>query len=124
MANKIQGKNFEVTLISANLIHFVYYKNAVIGIEEIRDCFSIHDSLGVDENVRRIIESQKFASITKAARECVQNEARPAIAEAFVIRNLSQKILFNFYNKLRKGKHPIKAFDSFETAKKWIDTYE
>ncbi|MEO9533214.1 MAG: hypothetical protein ABJG68_09770 [Crocinitomicaceae bacterium] len=121
---KIKRKNFEAQLIEENVIYFLYHQDAVIDVDEIKEGFRIHEELELGPDILRIIESEKYGTITKAARECVQNESKPAKAEAFVIPHLAQKILFNIYTKLRKGNHPVKGFDTFKEAKKWIDGFK
>lgn len=120
MSQVVQRKKFEVRLIEEDILHFRYFEDQIIDEPEIREGFRINDEMSGGKPIRRIIQSERFGTITKAARECVQNESRPAIAEAFVIPALAQKILFNLYNKLRKGNHPVKAFDNLGDALVWI----
>lgn len=120
MSQVIKREKFEVSFLEDGILLFYYYEDQEIDEAEIRDGFIINDELAKGEPIRRIVQSARYGSITKAAREVVQNESRPAIAEAFVIPSLAQKIMYNLYNKLRKGTHPVRAFDNLEDAVKWI----
>lgn len=116
----IRTAKYECYLIDNEIIYFHYFEDAVIDIREIMEGISLHDEFGVDETIYRIIHSDKYATITKEAREFVENYARPAKAEAYVIPGLAQKILFNLYIKFRRRKHPIKAFENLNDAIAWL----
>ena len=122
MNQVVQHKKFTVSRLENDILLFYYFEDQIIDENDIRDGFLINDELSEGKPIRRIIQSERYGTITKAARECVQNESRPAIAEAFVIPALAQKILFNLYNKLRKGKHPVRAFENLDDALKWINS--
>ncbi|MFT4601313.1 MAG: hypothetical protein ACI857_001493 [Arenicella sp.] len=116
----IKREKFEATLSEGNILYFRYYENMEVLEEDILESFEIHDILGVDENVKRIIHSEPFGSISKDARHLVQNQSRPATAEAYVITSLAQKIMFNLFIKVRKMKHSTRAFDKLDDAMEWI----
>lgn len=44
------------------------------------------------------------------------------IAEAYVLSNLAQRIVFNFYLKQLKPAVPTRTFSSEETAVQWLNT--
>ena len=119
----IQREKFEASIIDGEIIYFKYFEDVVIDTAEILDSFSIHDEFGLDENMKRIIQVERNGTITKAARDLVQQHSRPAIAEAFVIPSLSQKIMFNLYAKLRMRKHPVKAFEQLDIAFEWLKEF-
>ncbi|MCB9224143.1 MAG: hypothetical protein H6582_08215 [Crocinitomicaceae bacterium] len=121
--SKFETTQFEGYLIKEDILYLHYYKGEEIDVDAIRFGFEIHDKLEVDENIKRIIHCEDFVSITPEARELVQTDGRPAKAEAYVIRSLSQKILFTIYQKFRKRKHPLKAFRTLEEALEWLNDY-
>jgi hypothetical protein len=116
----IRREKFEGSIIEEGIIYFRFFENEVIELSDIKESFEIHDLLAVDENIKRIIHSEKYGTISKAGRDLVQSSSRPAKAEAFVITSMAQKIIFNLFVKLRKQKHPIRAFDDLNDALKWI----
>ena len=120
MDQVIRCKKFNVRVLEKGILLFDYIDDQIVDEEDIREGFVINDQLAEGKPIKRIIQSARYGTITKAARECVQNESRPAIAEAFVLPSLAQKIMFNLYNKLRKGKHPVRAFDNLNDAITWI----
>lgn len=118
----INRAKFVAYLHEPQIIVFHFKKDMDVNSSDMRECFEAHDLLKVGPNIKRIIISGKHGSISPEARELAQKESRPASAEAFVIGSLAQKIVFNLFIKLRKMKHPMRAFDSFEKALEWINT--
>ncbi|MEX1001410.1 MAG: hypothetical protein WDZ35_04780 [Crocinitomicaceae bacterium] len=120
---KVKTDKFEGYLMAPDILYLHYFYNQEIGVAEIQLGFELHEKHELDENIKRLVHCEKFVSITRAARELVQNHGKPAKAEAYVIPFLSQKILFNLHIKLRKRKHPIKAFDQLDEALHWLNTF-
>jgi len=118
-----QNNNFEAFLLEENCIYFKYFKNAEIHVEDVEKGFQLHDEFQVTDQVVRIIHSEQYVSIDKAARELLEHSSRPAKAEAFIIPSLPQKIIFNFYKRVRRSQHPVRAFDSLDKALYWIKSY-
>lgn len=120
----IKTAKFEATLLAENLLYLHYFYNQEIDVAEVRKGFEFHDEIGADENVKRLVHCEKFVSITKDARELVEQHGRPAKAEAYVIPFLPQKILFNLYSKFRKRKHPLKSFNTIDEALEWLNSFD
>lgn len=114
---------FEGYLMDDNIIYMHYFDDIEVDVDVIEKGFELHDILGVDETVRRVIHCEKFVSITAEARDLVARESRPAAAEVYVIPSLHQKILFNIYVKIRRKKHPSRAFDNLEDALEWVKQF-
>ena len=121
---KVEREKFEVILYDNNLIYYRYFKDKYIEAADVLECFEIHDSFNLKGAVKRLIHLEKDSTISSAARDEVQNNLRPTLAEAFMLPTLPQKIIFNAYNKLRKNEHPVKAFDTFEQAVEWLDSFD
>ncbi len=110
--------------MAGNIIYFRYYKNVEIDVDDVYDSFSVHKELGTGPEVKRIVHMELFGTITRAARDLVQNEGMPATAEAFILPSIAQKIMFNLYAKMRKQRHPIKAFKRLDEAIEWFEDFE
>lgn len=62
-----------------------------------------------------------YGSITPAARkESINPSDSYTMALALVIRELPQRLLANFYFKLKKVDYPVKSFSSEEDACDWL----
>ncbi len=116
----IKAKNFEIQLLDGNIVYFICTDNVYIEVEDIKEGIEIQRELNIGPNVKRILEFQKFTTVTKEAREYIEENGSPAQKEAFIIPSLGQKILFNLYVKFRKRKHPVRAFNDLQTALNWI----
>ena len=118
---KIQPK-FEISWLSDNIIYCSYNDNVLINVTDIKDMIEIQEELGVDDKVKRIVHAGQFTSITSEARNYIQKNKPKVKAEAFILTGLSQRILFNFYYKVRKNANPLKSFRNLNNAKKWIES--
>lgn len=64
-------------------------------------------------------------TIEPGVREYMQGKSRYAhkIAEAFVVKNLGQRILANFYLRVARPACPTEVFTTEEEAIKWVKMY-
>lgn len=83
----------------------------------------LQHELGVDENTKRIVYAGWHTTITPEAREYIQCNKPKVKAEAFILSGLAQKILFDFYHRIRKNDNPIKSFSNLEGALRWIKRF-
>ena len=117
----VKRKQFEVKILEGNIIHFRYFRNALIDIEDIKEGFRLYDELVTDTStVKRLVEMEKFSSVTKDAREFLQENNKPVIAEAMVVPSEGQRLMFSFFFKFRKSDHPLKAFRDVGSALGWL----
>jgi hypothetical protein len=67
----------------------------------------------------------KLTGIDDGIREYLSSLSRKQskIAEAFVIRNLSQRILANFYVRVLRPGCPSEVFEREDEAVKWVQMY-
>lgn len=62
-----------------------------------------------------------YGSMTGDARNVDINNAESyTLALALVIQSLSQRLLSNFYFKLKKVNYPVKTFRTIEDAEEWL----
>lgn len=114
-------EKFEITLISPNLLLIRMFEDQLIETEDIQLIIEHGLILSPSDDTKLIVLMEPYSGITKEAREYVQYNMRTLKAEAHVIPSLAFKIMFNLFIKLRKNKHPIKAFDNLDLAKEWIE---
>jgi hypothetical protein len=118
------SKKYQVTWLSDNILYFKYKDNVVIDQSDIEEMLDFQNELGVDQSISRIIHSGQFTTITPKARQYVEKFMHKAKSEAFILNGLSQRILFNFYCKVRSKQNPIKSFKKLSTALEWIESLE
>ncbi|MCG8575352.1 MAG: hypothetical protein MI810_10740 [Flavobacteriales bacterium] len=117
----IKRELFEVTLDEHNILHFRYFQNSLIDIPEIKDGFDLYDELVTDPStVKRLIEMEKYSTVTKEAREYIQEYTKPVVAEALVLPSLALRLMFKFYLKFRKQDYPVQAFKDVNEAYFWL----
>lgn len=118
--NRIITDKFEAYELEDQLFYIHYFKDAQGQLEDVEQILELQNQLKVDTDWTRLMHAEKFVSITKEAREFVEQTAPTVKAEAYVIPSLSQKIIFNLYVKFRRNKHVIKAFDNLEDALEFL----
>ena len=119
---KIQLK-FEASWLSNKIIYFKYFDNVVIDLNDVKKMLELQIEMGVNESVKRIVHAGRHTTITSEAREYVEQNKPKVTAEAFILYGLHQKILFDFYYKVRKHKNPLKSFNKLSSAIKWIERF-
>ena len=105
--NKIRADKFEARLILPDIIYIRFKENSVVKDMDVFQAIAVNKTLTNGAVHKRIIEPGKYTTITSSARKHLEQEGTQAIAEAFVLSSLAQKIIFRVYQKLRKQKHPI-----------------
>ena len=113
-------EDFEISMLDDDVIYMHYFEDTYVKGDQIEAGFAAHDYFKVSDQVKRIVHCEKNVSVSSEARELVQKMGRPAAAEAYIIPELHQKILFKLYHMFRKRNHPLKAFDNVEQALQWL----
>lgn len=117
---RITTEKYEIYLLEEQLVYVHYFKNNLIEEEDIEEAIRVGKELSPSDDTKLLIEVEKFVDFTAAAREYAQNKMRTLKAEAHVFPSLANRILFNFFIKLRKNDHPLKAFSKKEDALEWL----
>lgn len=90
---------------------------------ELADIIEIIDSYNVMRRSKPLLclaIAGLYTSVTSEARIYAEKNASIAIAEAFVVNSIAQRLLTNVYMKLQRKKHPTKVFTTVEDAKEWL----
>lgn len=107
-----------------------YLRINVLGNEEI----SVDDVILIAEMCREIgggevlpllINADEYTLPSAEARKFIaQKDSNPyAKAEAYVVKDLSQKIVGNFYLKVDKPARPTKIFSNEQEALEWLKQF-
>ena len=117
---KLVTKKFEAYFLEPKLFYLKLLRDTRQEIEDVEQNIAFQKKHGVDNTYCRVVHAEKYATISKAAREYVENHTMTVKAEAFIIPSIGQKILFNLYMKFRKNKNPLRAFDKLEDGLAWL----
>ncbi|MDX2361153.1 MAG: hypothetical protein QNK23_10120 [Crocinitomicaceae bacterium] len=89
-------------------------------VEDLQLIFEQYEIHAENGPLKIIAEMGEHSQMDKKSREYLQNHKIDAICEAAIIHNLAQRILINFYHKLKSHSHPSKVFKSFDNSLKWV----
>lgn len=120
MNNKLIKDNFEAFWFEKDVMYIRIYKDKEVNLEDVKEMLGFQREQGVSADHYRIVHAEPHADLSKIAREYVQDNAPMVKAEAYILSNLSHKILFNLFVKLRRNTNPIKAFENLDDAIHWL----
>lgn len=118
----VSSDKYQYSWLSDDVIYFKYKDNAEIKLKDVRNMLSQQQAIGVSDQTKRIVHAGKYTTITAPAREHIETFKPKVKAEAFILNNLPQKILFNFYYKIRRSQNPIRSFTNLKDALNWLET--
>jgi len=96
-----------------------------VEIKDVKEVVSALEKIGNGKKFPLLIVTQKYTLPSPDARAYIAKaESDPyAIAEAYVIQSLSQKLVGNVYLKFNKPARPTYIFNSEEKAVEWLKTF-
>jgi|SRR5690606_28201250 len=127
MKKIIIGKWYDLgTIEIAYLDGAIYYarlkKDETMTLDCLRKSIDFRKEYGI-EDAYFILEFGEFSTTDLDTRLFSMNRTdEPFKAEAFITRNLAQKIIVDNYVKLNKRKIPFARFDSSDEAFSWIES--
>ena len=122
MLEEIKLDYAKVQLFEFNLTRIEILPNSAISLQE---SITINNAIGIlskgQESLVLMI-ADEFAQIDKSVSDFSASKEglRYTIADAIVVKSLSQKILANFYLKFNKPAKPTKIFTSEPEAIAWL----
>lgn len=106
-------------------IFYSYNKPGTICDDSVmKSIFSHYEKLSTERPLKIIAEMGLHSSMSRQAREFLQEHTKLAVCEAAVIHSLAQRMLINFYHSFKKHQHPSKVFKSSENALSWVKTFQ
>ena len=126
LLQEITLKYAKVQLFDTKLIRLEIIGDRVIGRAEAKE---MNDTVGVLSRGREsllMVVANEVSQFTKEAVEfSVSAEGmRYVIADALVVKSITQRITANIYLKLNKPKKPGKIFNSEREASRWLYALE
>ncbi len=121
MNQKAAHNKFTTKIVDENIFYLHFLPNTDSTAEDYQYAYQVYNELRNSERLYVIIEIDELATMDQSAREYLQKNKFEALAAAVILRSLPQRIIYNFYIKIRQQDYPMKSFHNFEQAKKWID---
>ena len=122
---KLELTNLFVELIYENVL-YIHPKDRsdkidYADVEEIYN--TVMDAFGHSSFIY-ITEFNRLTQITPEARAAAAGEKfnKYTIADAFVLKSFSQRVLGNLYFKFDKPPHPTRLFSDFDKALEWVSS--
>ncbi len=111
------------TSFSENLLVTEMFDNVEIDIKDINENYDAAVKLTGGEKYMSLVIAAPFTSITKEAREAVNKEFmyKNTIAQAIVVKSLSNRLMGNFLVKFYKPFCPLKLFKNKKDAIVWLN---
>jgi hypothetical protein len=93
-----------------------------IDINEVKEIVEAQKELSKGKKVLVLNIAGKQTSATSAARDFAasQDAVKYTLAEAYIVNNLAQKLVGNFYVNFHKPKAPTKIFTNEADAVNWL----
>ena len=120
--NQVNCKISRVYKKSDNILFVDIEKEKLFTLEDLEEAKNASEQLLQGQKFYSIINFGAHTIPDKSVREvsCIGNESELKQATAYVIHNLSQKIVADFIMRVAKPKVPTKFFFSITEAENWI----
>ena len=113
-----------VTIYDSGILHFVMDDSAVLTAKDLDDSRKWTLSIGggqylnlIESGIKTEVEDDmRYAAASKA-------ENKYTIADAIIVKSLSQRIIANFYLRFNKPVKPTKIFSDREEAAFWLMSF-
>ena len=112
-----------VTSISGNTLTAEMFDNVEIDVDDVNENYAAAVKLTHGEKYLSLVLAAPFSSITKEAREIANKEFmyKNTIAQAIVVKSLSNRLMGNFLVKIYKPFCPLKLFKNKKDAIVWLN---
>ena len=99
--------------------------NRVYTAFDIKEIHQAIRKINNNEKVLLLIKADQYTSLDQGARQYLSSpeSGLQSIAEAYVIRSLSQRLLLNFLIKVNGTPVPSKFFTSIFEAENWLNSF-
>lgn len=114
-----------IKLFEPTLIKIEFFGGTIISKEEVAKIIDVIGELSNHQEVLVLNTAADDTQFTTEARHesASENGLKYTLADAFVARNLAQKLLVNFYIKFNQPAKPTKAFINEEEAIEWLYSF-
>ena len=112
-----------ITSFSGNILLTELADNVEINVKDVMENFEAASKLTNDKKYLSLVIATPFTSITKEAREMANKEFmyKNTVAQAIVVKSLSNRLMGNFLVKFYKPFCPLKLFKNKKDAIVWLN---
>lgn len=117
---------FLVSLRKDGIIEIELKKGTEVSVQHVKEIVSAVEKAGKKKSYPILIKPNEFTFPNAEARKYMAcEECNPySLAEAYLIKSISQKMIGNFYLRFNKPFRPTKLFTSEEDAVKWLNGFK
>lgn len=117
----IKRKNFTIYLDGEDIFVCRFSDDITIEVKDVEEVIKQYDVLiNEGKELKTLYIFPKKTRLSSDARIATEVNERPALAKAFVLQNISHRVLFKFYKLARSRSWPIREFSDEEEALRWL----
>ena len=122
IVKEIELKFAQLSLYDPPLVKVEMHGNVLITETESREINNKIGELSGGKEIPVLMVAEELTQFDSTARTFSASEEgmRYTLGDAFVVRNIAQRLIASFYLSFNKPKKPSKIFDSEEAAMKWL----
>lgn len=122
MGNTFENSKYRIVWFQKEKYVEFYMKDQEIDVEDVVEMHKQTQLLTKGEKYASIFSAQDFFSLSAEARAegSKPQYSDPVIVQAFIVKNLAQKLLGNFVMKFNSPNRETRMFSSKEEARKWV----
>lgn len=111
------------TSFSGNILLTEMFDNVEVSVEDVTENFNAATTLTNGKKYLSLVIAAPYTSITKEARELTNKEFmyKNTVAQAIVVKSLSNRLMGNFLVKFYKPFCPMRLFKSKKAAIEWLN---
>ncbi len=120
-----ENENVKSCLIQDDIFYCYHKEDKISDVADLQMVFNgFTDHMKSSGKTHKIIvELGPYSSLTPEGRHFLQDHKEEAICEAVIVYNIAQRLLINFYFKLKSHGHPSKAFKDKQGALEWVNKF-
>ena len=106
-------------------IFYSYYKpGAIVDIKDTLFIFEQYKKATQNGPLRVLVEMGPHSVLDKPSREFLQEHKVEAICEALPVTSLAQRLILNFYLRIKNHRNPSKVFKSRKSALELVYSFK
>ncbi|MDP2385386.1 MAG: hypothetical protein Q8M29_03370 [Bacteroidota bacterium] len=121
LSNSTQNNRFAISLVEESYYELKIFAGVDIDIDDVKDIVAAQKQMG-GKRLPTLVNAPPDAIVNVETMNYIsKNENFPySKAGAYLVSSSTQKLLSNFYLKLKNPQRPTKFFSNREEAVKWI----
>ena len=117
---EIDNTHSTISWLEEGIVLIKWKEDTDIEISDIDELEASFNILTNGKRVKVITELSRYVNITTEAKEYGAHRSPEHIGLAYVIQDLSQRMVLRFYFRIRGKKNPTKVFNTKELALTWL----